>query len=290
MRPVGRKFTKCRLRTRRARLLFAVGLASLATMGAATPSMASKLKEEFLPFADCPLHTAAVCLYSTTTGGEFKIGLKTVPINKTVLLQGGMGLQFSEQSLVGAADGNTLSHTPLEVPGGLVGIAGLGGEVTATAEIAGPITSVKIAPGHLFAQEGTALTLPLKVKLGNPVLGEECYIGTEAEPIVLHLTTGTTSPPFPNKPISGAIGTNVLKAKGKITEKQGISLVDNGFSVPGASGCGGALSPIIDLAVDLDVGIPASAGSNTAIMSGALEYTNAAFAEMYKPKPKKTKK
>ncbi len=281
------KSTRRRLR-RRVAVVAALAAASAAALGGAVPASATINKEEFLPFADCPLETAVDCLYSTTTGGEFKIDLQAVPITKTIVLQGGLPTtSFTEQSLIGAADGNTLSHTPLEVPGGLLGVANIGGEVTATAELAGPASSVKVNKGNLLAQSGTAITLPIKVKLDNPLLGEDCYVGSDEEPIVLHLTTGTTNPPFPGSPITGSRGTLEGKAKGKIIAAKGSTLVDNTFSVPGAKGCGGALEPVIDLAVDVKVGIPAGPGFNTAIMSGGFEETLAEFAKKYLPKKRR---
>ncbi len=42
-------------------------------------------------------------------------------------------------------------------------------------------------------------------------------------------------------------------------------LVDNGFSVPVAEGCGGQFS--IDSVIDARLGLPARAGRNTAILS-----------------------
>ena len=75
--------------------------------------------------------------------------------------------------------------------------------------------------------------------------------------------------------------------KARIISLKDTSLVDNSFSVPGASGCGGVLSPIVDLAVDADIGLPAAAGKNTAIIDGSLEQTTAAFVKQYGPKPKK---
>lgn len=284
------QFAHTRMSTARGRTLV-VGLmaafifAMLAAAGSARA--ASPLKEEFAPFADCPVETAAVCLVANTTSGEFVINHKTVPINKTITLQGGLpSTSFLAQPLIGTADGNTLSKTPLTVPGGLVGIGGLGGEVTATAELAGPPSSVIVTKVNiLYPKNGNAVTLPLKVKLSNEVLGNECYIGSDAEPIVLRLGTGTTSPPPPNTPIQGS-ATLESRARGKITFVPS-TLVDNSFSVPGASGCGGALSPIIDAVVNLDVGIPSPAGYNTAIMSGTLEETSAELAKRFKPKPKK---
>jgi len=276
---------------RRLALATASAIALVALAGASPALASAKLKEEFLPFAGCPLTSAKVCLVSTTTGGEFVIDHKTVPIEATVTLQGGLaGESLFEQPLLGAGKGETLSKTPLTVPGGLVGIAGLGGEVTATAELAGPPSSVIIDRWNLIGGKTPAVTLPLKVKLSNEVLGEECYIGSEAEPIVLHLTTGTTSPPSPAEPITGSVGNREAgRAKGKIRYIEKASLVDNDFAVPGASGCGGSLSAVVDLAVDLDVGIPAPAGENTAIMDGNLEETAEEYAAKYLPKEKKKK-
>jgi hypothetical protein len=278
-------------RTRRATFgSLALGwlLAMLVLASSASANKAT-LDAEFLAFAQCPVQTAAVCTVARTTSGEFVIGHKTVPIESPVLLQGGLATtSFMEQPLVGALDGNTLSKTPLTVPGGLVGIAGLGGEVTATAEIAGPPSSVIINRGNLGLRERTAVTLPLKVKLSNPALGEECYIGSESEPIVLHLTTGATDPPSPTPSISGSVAPGSA-AKGKINEPT-VSLVDNDFAVPGASGCGGVLSAVIDPVVDVDVGIPSKAGENTAIMTGPLEETTAELALKYRAKVKKPKK
>ncbi len=155
---------------------------------------------EFEPFADCPVAVKHVfeCVVATTTSGEFQLANKTVPITKPIVLQG--GTIEGTHVLVPAADGNTLSRTPLTVPGGLTGIEGLplGGEVIAVTELAGPV--------ELFAENltglGPAVKLPVKVKLENPILGEACYVGSEAEPILLQLTTGTTNPPPPEKPIT----------------------------------------------------------------------------------------
>jgi hypothetical protein len=269
-----------------------LALATLVCAALASPALASSvLKEEFAPFADCPVETAKLCIYSTTGGGQFVIGHKTVPIEKTITLQGGLASElFTSQSLLAAVGGETLSATALTVPGGLVGIAGLGGEVTAVAEIAGPVSSLTVNKGNLLGRSGVALTLPLKIKLSNPTLGNECYIGSDASPITLHLTTGATSPPLPYASISGSRGTLEGGAKGKIVLVKGEELVDNDFAVPGASGCGGALSGVIDPVLDLDVGIPSPAGANTAIMSGSLEETPAVFAAKYKPKPKRKAK
>ena len=130
----------------------------------------------------------------------------------------------------------------------------------------------------LVEETGATLTLPTRSHLKNPLLGEACYIGSEAHPIQLHLTDGTTSPPKPNEPITGKLGTPESEIeKGyesvKITEN---SLVDNTFSVPVAEGCGGFFSFLIDPIIDSKLGLESKSGHNTAILEGTL---NSAEAE-----------
>jgi len=256
------------LSPRRGRRLVPAGvtlLAAAAMLAIAAPAQAG-LQQEMAIFDDCPVNAPNVitCVYSPVTSGEFKLGGKTVAINKTVLLQG--AISSVSPDLVAAVDGDTLSKTPLTVPGGLLGIEGLGGEVTATAELAGP---VELNGANLLKRSGTAVSLPLKVKLDNPLLLNQCYIGSESQPVHPRLTTGTTSPPGPNKPISGSVGKFSFAAGQRITIVPA-SLVDNAFSVPGATGCG-LLPLLLDPLVDLISGVPAVAGHNAAIMNGALE-------------------
>ncbi len=223
-----------RARWRAHRLLLALAGALVALFCVAASAAHAGIDQELAVFSDCPISTpeVSICAYSTVDGGEFKLGSKAVPINKTIVLQG--GLRPGSDQLVPAADGNTLSRTALTVPGGLVGIEGLGGEVTATAELAGPVTLDTTA----LLQGGPSVILPLKVKLDHPVLGSSCYIGSNSEPVTVALTTGSTSPPGPNTPISGKTGTLSFAAAGTIVRVTGTVLVENAFAVPGVNGCG----------------------------------------------------
>jgi hypothetical protein len=255
-------------------------LAALASLVAAAPAGATSLDKEFEElFQHCPINTPGVttCVYSTTTGGEFHLGSKTVPIEgHTIVLQG--GLKSGSTELVPPTDGTEeVSKTPLTIPGGLVGLELLPPltEVTATAEPAGPINVNVLAT---LRQEGTAVSMPLRVKLDNPLLttgglGPTCRVGTLSEPISLNLTTGTTSPPPPNTPITGSPGTAKVIAGGKIATSQGSRLVDNSFAAPGVNGCDEPLSLVADPAVDLAAGLPAAGGTNTAILEGAFAET-----------------
>lgn len=277
-----------------ARVAVVVALACLGALAVAGPAAAKTKeplnKEDFIPFAKCPTASAAVCIVSDTTAGEFKLGSKAVPIPEgtDIKLQGGLPTEsFGGQALIPPLEGPTLTETPLAIPGGLTGIPGLGGEVYAVAELAGP---VEVNRANLALSLTPAVTLPLKVHLINEVLGEECYIGSDAEPIVLHLTAGRTSPPSPAEPIEGHRNPVEMKDKGRISYIPDSTLVDNTFAVPGATGCGGALSAIINPIVNLDAGLPAKAGESKVSMTASLEETASKWAAKYKPKVKKPKK
>jgi hypothetical protein len=262
-------------------------------LAAAPAALGSKLKEEFALFVDCPTATAGVCTVAKTSSGEFVMGTKTVPINQTITLQGGLAFSsLQTQPLIAARDGNTLSKTPLTIPGGLLGVANIGGEVTATAELAGTASDILINQYFLAEGRETAVVLPLKIKLDNPLLGENCYIGSNESPVLLHLTDGTTNPPFPGTPISGNKGTIGNSARGKITVISNNTLVDNSFPVPAATNCGSnpLLAPVVTLLVNLDAGLPSGAGRNKAVMTGFFEQTLSVYAAKFAPPPKEKKK
>ncbi len=278
----------------KASVLAALMLASIAALSIASPAFATP-KGEYAVFADCPVTTAQICIEANTESGEFIVGKKTVPIEKTITLQGGLnetggtGLVF-----VAAKDGNTLTKVPQKVPGGLAGLVncteikgsgllekaerasceaifenGATG-VTATTELAGPASSIQINLANLLEATGTALQLPVKVHLENPLLGSACYVGSNSSPIVLPLTTGTTSPPLPNKPITGNVGTLTFNEEGTILTVLKNSLVNNSFAAPATNGCGGIFEFLIGPIVNSSLGVPSTAGHNTAILNGTL--------------------
>jgi hypothetical protein len=279
--------------TRNTRMAVCGLLVALAALFGASSALAVEHhpKGAYAKFADCPLSNPSVelCLFAQTESGEFIVGKRTVPISKAITLQGGLH-EVSEEHLefVAAEDGNTLSKTPQTVPGGLLGVVapsflpgflqtlfnefinkGATG-VTATTELAAPAKAIFINLNHLVEGSGIALTLPVKVKLNNAFLGENCYIGSNAHPIQLELTTGKTSPPLPNTPISGNVGEIKFEEEFTIVKIAKNSLVNNSYAAPGAEGCGGIFSFLIDPAVNAQLGIPSAAGHNTAILNGTL--------------------
>lgn len=266
-------------------------LASLvfASMALAAPH---KPKGEYAPFADCPLNRVTItdCILSVTNGGSFTVGKKTVPLVNPVTLQGGIEGAGEAVKFYGAEDGNTLSKTPQPVPGGLLGVTaptwwpkfiqdwfnnqineGFTG-VTATVEVAGPtigLTNIKLSTENLLFEEGTALGLPAKIKLSNPILGSSCYLGSDAKPVQIDFTTGKSGA------LTGAAGTLAFNPAFTIITISGGRLVNNTFAAPGVSGCGGIFSFLVDPLVDSILGTPSASGKNSAILEGKLQDANA---------------
>jgi hypothetical protein len=265
-------------------------LVALAMLGLAG-SAAAKLPPAYEKFANCPYKNpeTSKCIYSTTVGGEVVLGSKTVPIVNPAVLQGGYteGTKATgyNSKFIAPTSGPTLSKAPQPVPGGLAGLVnckeisnfilktsceftfenGLTG-VNATLELARPASEIVVNENNLGGEIGTALKLPVMIHLENPFLGSSCYVGSSSSPIYWNLTTGTTNPPPPNKPIKGTAGHPEFLEEGGILETQGAVLVDNAWAAPGVNGCGGLLSILLDPIVDTSAGLPAAAGKNTAIL------------------------
>jgi len=222
------------------------------------------------------------------------MGKKTVPLVNEVRLRGGLieTENPSVATIVAPTDGVVISKAAQPVPGGLLGVTaplwwpsilrnlfnetinnGFTG-VTATVELAGAPSLIKVSLLNYLIRSGAAFSFPVKVKLSNPFLGSNCYIGSNSNPVQLNLTTGTTAPPPPNTPISGTPGEGSSYEE-KISTFKKNKLVDNSFAAPGANGCGGLFSFLVDPFVESIVGVPSPAGTNTAILEGATYLMNA---------------
>jgi hypothetical protein len=246
-------------------------------------------KGEYAQFGECPLNRSTItdCIYSLSSGGGFTIGKKTVPIVNPVTLQGGFEGESPNIKFYGAEEGNTLSKTPQPVPGGLFGITapkwwpiwiqewfnkqineGLTG-VNATVELTGPtkgLTNIALNTENLLFEEGTALGLPVKIHLENAILGSNCYLGSESSPIQINFTTGTSGS------LKGAAGVlSFNEPLFTIITIAGGKLVNNTYSAPGVSGCGGIFSFLIDPLVNEILGVPAGEGKNSATLEGKLQ-------------------
>jgi hypothetical protein len=274
--------------------LLAVALLALGL----TASAQAKLTGEFTRFANCPYKNekAIKCIYGITEGGEVVLGSKKVPIVNPVVLQGAYGEPAEEKEgaefypLIAATNGVTLSKAPQPVPGGLAGLVnckeikepflrfsceltlenGITG-VNSTLELARPPSEVRISENNLAGEVGTALHMPVKFHLENPFLGSNCYVGSSSNPVFWNLTTGTTKPPAGVEPITGFGGEGEFLEEFQIVKLNNNVLVDNTWSAPGASGCGGFLVEVLlNPVINASAGLPSPAGKNKAVLKNTL--------------------
>jgi hypothetical protein len=280
-------------------LCAALVIVAIAALGLAG-SAAAKLTGLYTRFEQCPYTNTEVkrCIYSVTESGEVVLGSSKVPITKPVVLQGGLG-KFNEETgftpFFAATNGITLEKVAQPVPGGLAGILnckeisevilraaceltfenGATG-LNSTLELAKPATEIKVSQLHLSEEAGTALEMPVKLHLENPFLGSNCYVGSSSSPVIWQLTTGTTSPPSPNTPIKGYAGFAELFEEGRFVLNKETKLVDNAWSAPGATGCGGFLVELLlDPVINAKIGTT-TAGHNTAVLVNTISLSSAA--------------
>jgi hypothetical protein len=268
---------------RHAKLLAVVAGAIVAFAMVSPAAQAETPNPGYTQFAGCPspfTENAAIatCVRSDITSGHFQMGTKDVPIENPIALVGGVKNGFGP--LFFNSEGG-LSKAKQKVPGGVIGLTGLtwlleffGSEALtlyATTELAG----TPIIGGLEFT------ILPIKVHLEHSVLGKNCYVGSTSNPISLKLITGTTSPPAPNKPISGKPGVEEFDAELEIFQVKGGTFVDNSFAAPGASGCVLTLFGFIPISinglVNTQSGLPSAAGHNETVQNFNAELTNARF-------------
>jgi hypothetical protein len=265
--------------------LATAALAGALSMAPAVPTLAASHhpKGEYAPFAECPLSvkTLTDCVYSLSTKGGFTVGSEELPLINPLILQGGFEGGGDEVIFHGAENGETLSSAPQPLVGLFGGElpaswpqflqdwfeAGVreSGGIIATVELAVPASEVVLNTEALLLEEGTALGLPVKIKLKGKVLGSHCYVGSASEPLQLKYTTG------PSGALNGSSGTLTFNRSMTMSTIAGGRLVDGTFTAPGASGCGGLLSNFVDPLVDSTFALPSQRGQNTAVLEGKLQ-------------------
>jgi len=237
-------------------------IAAVATM--AWVAAGGAAQAAFPNFSDCPTSNPAVrgCIDIQSVTGSLEIKGFTVPLGESLEIRGGLDNSVRPAIFYPPTGTNGFFSRSIRIPGGILGLELPipGNTVLGTAELAGPASSIRME----ISFRVTTVSLPVKVKLDNPLLGSSCYIGSNGNPARLNLTTGTTSPPPPNRPITGRVGEPSFD---EATETQILTdsvSVDNAFAVPGATGCGllGILNPV----VNLKLGLPSSGGNNTMIV------------------------
>lgn len=203
-----------------------------------------------------------------------------MPINMTNMQFGVFGSGFNYS--IAAPSGGAVVSEPVNVPGGLLGlmcpndillISGMCNiiasnplnTVTAVVEPAGDPSDFNLFAGIQVGKP--ILSLPVKIHLKNPLLGPNCYIGSNSNPIVLQ-PENLVAPQHVRQTFEGD-GTPSPKGdmyRLKITGKLG----DDSFAVPKAHGCG----PwgLADFAVNAKLGLPSPEGSNSLVLKDAKTY------------------
>jgi len=244
------------MRPRKLTLAVAAVLATTAWFGGAGSAQAV-----FPDFTGCTAANPAneSCVDVQNRRANLNIKGFDIPIGESLEIRGMFRENGTEiPNFVPPVGTNGFFARPVPVPGGIFGIEWLpGNSVLAITELAGPASSIRFNAGAL------SISLPIKVRLQNVLLGMDCHIGTTAHPVNLNLITGTTSPPPPNTPISGAIGRAEFGPRG-VTFIDNVN-VDNTFAIPGATECGFGLG-LINSLVNLRLRLPSAAGNNSAIV------------------------
>ncbi len=262
-----------------AALVVSIGMLAMAASAAAEKE--HHPTGEYLRFEQCPAENPEVelCSVAEAYGGEFQIGNVDVPITKPIVLQGGFG-QVAERvsEVIPAANGESLVKAPQVMHGGIFALV-KGGRypgylrnfcanfpnnsdcrVTATPELVGkPAVNLDGA----LEEEGTALEIPLRVRLRNPFLGGKCYIGSTSDPITLKFTTGA-EPPLGIEPELVGDSGRLDFINSNIIALEGTNLVDNSYTAPVAAGCGGPQSLLVDREIDEKQALPSPTGHNRA--------------------------
>ncbi|WP_326701021.1 hypothetical protein OG909_29225 [Streptomyces sp. NBC_01754] len=285
-------------RTRVATLAAVTAFGALFSTGTATAA-ATQLNGHWAPFDRCPVDapamlaadgvdTVATCISSSSSSGSIKLGNTVVETGGTDLQLGVIQRGDGTTSLVAPAEGALVADSAT-VPGGLLGLmcpsnipvvsavcrqitdADLN-RITATIEPAGEPRDFDMAAA--FTTGVPILTLPVRVHLRNPLLGDSCYIGTTSKPVLLQ-PENVTAPSLSLQQFEGD-GTPAEEGPMGRYTFSGADQADTSFAVPGASGCGLGL---LDWAVDLKTGLPSAAGEN----SVTLDDTSTYFASPYDP-------
>lgn len=213
--------------------------------------------------AQCPMQQP--CSSQVTSGGTFKVKTFTQSLPPGAIRLTGW-LVFPPNpdgtfTLQPPVNGDPqLVSQPVPVPGGLIGTFPTLGPILApiVGPIVGPLNDLSITlslagPVHLRLSPFVA-TVPVTLHLNNLALGTNCTIG----PVVQNLAITYTSAKA-NDPSMG-------------WQPSRVDAFDNSFSVPGSSGCGPSalLAPVVDAAINLQLGLPSASGNNAADLPGVI--------------------
>jgi hypothetical protein len=243
----------------------------------------------YAPFTDCPLRNPAMlnsvpgsatgCIASVSSSGSFSINGITVAITHPVIVQFGVfsppNAQPSQFSggVVQTPDGKGLVTSPEPTPGGLPvficpGTTPALARLCQTAKTSGQtqLSALVQSAGPIDNFNLTTFTQPVKIRLINPLLGGNCFIGSNTNPIVLNpsITSGNLGfEPDPNP--TRFPTTDVLSITDAVA-------TDDTFSVPTATGCGP--NGIVNAPINALLGLPSPSGHNHLVLNGTSSFAD----------------
>jgi len=238
----------------------------------------------YAPFTDCPINNpdmelsvpnlATGCVASENTSGTFTIHGIPVSITHPVTVQFGFYSQLDSNGnqilpLLMPADGRSLQDLPEEIPGGLPLLLlcpnGINADIAQLCQKAATsgqtdLTALVLPAGPISNFGLTSFTQPVKIQLINPLLGGNCYIGSDDDPIVLNPTIISGTLAFVPDPDPVRFPTTV------VLEVLDAVATDDTFTVPVARGCGPG--DVADDAINFLLGLPSPSGSNHLVLNG----------------------
>lgn len=291
--------------------VFAVSaIAASSALAVKNPTNSAKI------FKNCPVHGEGggfpdtSCIFGATElgeGGQFTVGPITVPLAKQIVLQYGISQVEGEEifPFIAPTHGaEAITPTPEKVPGEPIAHitpeeqAELGWPETlsyryAQAQKKGTVRKVyetiegagdpATFIGNILNGEGVGVEAPVKIKGENKwlsELGDVCYIGSDAEPIVQHLTSGPSESPLTHETVHGSPGElAAVSGRDEVYLAHNI-LVDNTYPVPGAV-CTGPYSAQISATINKEFGLPALAGASVTELKGTLYTASKQTAERF---------
>jgi hypothetical protein len=207
------------------------------------------------------VNSAAGCLAANSTHGSITIGNLSATTG-SINLQVGLVEDFTTGNFVVVPPaGGAVVADPVQFNTAV-------GPVTAVTESAGTPSNFDLFSGIATGQP--IITIPIKIQLeNNPLLGPNCSIGSDQNPIMLNPQNNDLSNAKSVGGFSGFDATGAPDPAGPLTgllitgEVQG----DDTFAVPGATGCGPNDS--LDAAVNAVAGLPSRSGSNHLVLDDA---------------------
>ncbi|TSD44765.1 hypothetical protein FFI94_000355 [Rhodococcus sp. KBS0724] len=235
------------------------GTAGTVLAMAAPMASADPVAESIPGAAVCPA-TAESCVSVVVNSGTFENNGFNLPIgdgDMIIAAEAGSGVG-DETVLLPRDDGHFGVYAkPMTVPGGVLGIDLPFNNLFGLAAVTAEVQAVDV-PVFNDLITNMDISLPVRMKINNAFLGNNCYLGSEAAPVNFHLTpTADSSPAFEVLP-SGSLKVSPVKS------------ATTDFAIPAASGCGpfGVLNPIVNWRAKT----PATSGTSLNTVSTAYLY------------------